>query len=140
MLPFITDIGGYIKAAVNALNTAATAEVDGTAVQLSGPGYDYQSGVLAVGVGSASGTPTSFSVAANIQDSADGSTGWADVSGTSITAITAANGVASVKFNLRGARGYIRAKGRPSFVGGSSPTIPVTATLVLGGTTEAPAI
>jgi hypothetical protein len=140
MLPSITDIGGYIKALVNVLAAAAAVEVDGAAIQLVGPGYDYQSGVLVVGVGAATGTPTSFSVAADIEDSPDGTTSWAPVSGTSITPITANNGQASVKFNLRGTRGYIRAQVTPTFVGGSGPAIPLTATIVLGGATEHPAI
>lgn len=141
MHPRYLDIGGYLKASVNVLSTAANAEVDGSsAIQLVGPGYDYQSGVLLVAVGSPTGSPSSFSVAADIEDSPDGSTGWAPVSGTSITAITAANGQDSVKFIARGTRGYIRAQVTPTFVGGSSPAIPVVAVIVLGGTTEDPAV
>jgi hypothetical protein len=134
------DIGGYTKTLINVLNPAATVEVDGAAVPLSGQGFDYRSGVLAVGVGAATGTPTSFSVAADIEDSPDGSTGWAPVSGVSITPITANNGQSSVKFIAAGMRGYIRAQVTPTFVGGSSPAIPITATIVLGGTCEEPAI
>jgi hypothetical protein len=130
------DIGSYVKPLMNIVAAAATVEVDGAAVQLVGQNYDYSSGVLLVGVGTPTGTPTSFSIAANIQDSADGSTGWADVTGTSITAITANGGQASVKIILRGTRGYIRAKVVPAFVGGSSPAIPIAAAFTLGGTLE----
>jgi hypothetical protein len=142
MLPLITDIGAYIKALINILSTAATAEVDGAAIQLIGPGYDYQSAVISVAVGTPSGSPTSFSVAANIQDSPDGSTSWADFNLPSgqITPIAAANGQATAKINVRGSRGFIRAKAVPTFVGGTSPAIPIAATVVLGGTTEHPAI
>jgi hypothetical protein len=134
------DVGGYVKALMNIIAPAATVEVDGAAIQLVGQNYDYSSGVLLVGVGTPTGTPTSFSVAANIQDSPDGLTGWADVSGTSIAAITANGGQASVKMILRGTRGYIRAKVVPTFVGGSSPAIPIAAAFTLGGTLENPAV
>ena len=71
--------------------------------------------VLAVLTGAATGTPTSFSIAAKLQESDDGSTGWADLG------------------KLRGIRTkrYLRSVLTPAFVGGSSPTVP-TASWITG--------
>ena len=76
MLPLFTNIGSYIKTAVNVFNVAATAEVDGAAVQLVGPGYQYKSAQIALLVGVATGTAGTASVVATVQQSADGSTNW----------------------------------------------------------------
>jgi|SRR5579884_227265 hypothetical protein len=140
MHPRFLDIGGYLKTIVSALNGAASAAVNGSAVQLVGPGYDYQSCQFVVASGAATGSPTGISVAGKIQDSADGSTGWADVAGAAITAITQSNGQANINVNLRGTRGYIRAVVTPTFTGGASPAIPVAGILVLGGASEDPAV
>jgi hypothetical protein len=131
------DIGSQIKSDVSAFSGAAIGAVTGNAVQRVGEGYNYSSGQLVVGTGAATGSPTGISVAGKLQDSPDGSTGWADVSGTSITAIVAENSQAKVNFILRGAQAFIRCVVTPTLTGGSSPAIPAVGILVIGGNSEA---
>src|SRR4051812_43831662 len=69
-------------------------------------------------VGAVSGTtPT---LAGKIQESADGSTGWADIPGATFTAVSTADNVQAITFDrtLR----YVRYVGT---VGGSSPSFAV---------------
>lgn len=105
------DIGSQIKSDVSAFSGAAT--------------------------GAATGTPSTISVAGKVQDSADGSTGWNDVTGAAITPVVIENGTAKVNVILRGCQAYIRAVVTPSFTGGSSPAIPAVGILILGGNSEA---
>lgn len=57
-----------------------------------------------VGVIGASGT-----VDYKIQESADGSTGWADVTGAAITQLTASDGKARIAINCEKTKRYLRA-------------------------------
>jgi hypothetical protein len=131
------DIGSQIKSDVSAFNGAATGAVTGAAVRRVGEGHNYASGQLVVATGSTTGTPDSFSVAGKLQDSANGSTGWNDVPGTTITPVIVENGQAKVNFIARGCQAYVRAVVTPTFTGGSSPAIPAVGILVLGGNSEA---
>jgi hypothetical protein len=143
MLPFFTNIGSYIKSSVNAFNNAATAAVHGTAVQLEGVGYAYKSAQFGLYLGAATGTPSTISVVAQIEQSADGSTNWTsynDLPGNGTLTLTAASTQATMNVILQGAQQYVRITVTPSFTGGSSPAIPVIATLVIGGTSEHPAV
>jgi len=110
---------------------AASAEVDGSAVDTLG----YQSGVLAVQVGATSGIPDSFTVDVKVQDSADGSTGWGDVSGAAITQIVAANKVTNIRISDAlgvQTKRYLRAVAAVVFVNGTSPKVGMSAALLLG--------
>ncbi len=89
--------------------------------------------------GAASGSPTAQTVATKLQDSADGSTGWADVSGAAATDLTADDTEDEVDIDLSGAKRYVRVVATISFTGGTTPSIPVAATLVLAGKDELPA-
>ena len=93
----------------------------GNAIQHVGVGYNYASGQLVVGTRAATGTPSTISVTGKIQDSADGSTGWNDVPGASITPVAVENGTAKANFIARGCQAYVRAVVTPAFTGGSSP-------------------
>ncbi|MDB4896886.1 MAG: hypothetical protein JWN15_3148, partial [Firmicutes bacterium] len=70
--------------------------------------FGYQSCVLLAKAGAATGTPTTQTFDAKLQDSADGTTGWADLVGAATTQITAANGEQHKNVDLTGARRYIR--------------------------------
>lgn len=110
---------------------AAAGAINGGAIDTKG----FGDAVVAVSVGATTGTPTSFTVAAKVQESADGSTGWVDVADAAITAITAANKTAemNVLINARAASlRYIRAVVTPAFVAGTSPTVGVSAVVLLG--------
>lgn len=123
------NIGAYIapRAGINPTNSAG-GTTSGAAIDRLG----YHSAVLMLMVGSPSGAPTSFTVDAKLQESADGSTGWTDVSGGAVSQITSANSQAEVNLNLVGLKRYIRAVVTVSFTGGTSPAIPVVACVVLG--------
>lgn len=143
MHPSRNDIGSYVKAVAGVApqvvhdNTSGVVTVNGGWINRQG----YESAVLAVKNGAAAGSPSSYSVAAKLQDAADNAgTGAADLAGDAITPITADNGLASVNVNLAPARQWIRVVLTVTFVGGGlSPTLPVDATIVLGGAPELPA-
>lgn len=76
--------------------------VTGSAVDLAA--LDLQGNVeITQAVGDVTGTITG-----KIQDSADGSTGWADISGAAFTAVTAANDTQRLTINATSVRRYIR--------------------------------
>lgn len=80
--------------------------------------------VLAVLTGAATGSPTSFSVAAKLQESDDGSTNWTDLATQETLSVTAGSSVGKLR-GIRTKR-YLRSVLTPAFVGGSSPTVPCT--------------
>jgi len=68
-------------------------------------------------VGVVSGTtPT---LAGKIQTSADGSTGWADITGATFTSVTASDSFAKIGINVRETLGYIRYVGT---IAGTTPS------------------
>lgn len=94
---------------------AGTTPVHGDSVEFKdhiGP----VAGVLVLGT--ATGTPDSFSVACKLQESTTGSGDWTDITGASVT-LTADKAVTV----LQGTRTkqYVRAIATPAFVGGSTP-------------------
>ncbi len=133
---FLLNIRAHIQSDCSAFSGAANSTVTGNAVQRVGASFRYDSGQLVVATGAATGSPTGISVAGKIQDSADGSTGWADVPGTAITAIVAQNSQTSINFIARGCQAYVRAVVTPAFTGGTSPALPIVGVLVLGGNSE----
>lgn len=115
--------------------------VNGAAVdvhQLSGGGADFGSGRVHMETGVEGGTPGSArSVAVTIQDSADGSTGWANVLdengvayGLTISTVSTEN---SFPINLRKCKRFIRAVAVTAFTGGTSPTLYQSVGLMLSG-------
>jgi hypothetical protein len=100
----------------------------------------FDSCVLAAQTGAASGGPTALTLAAKLQESADGSTNWTDVPGAAIEPLTSENGVARVNVRLPTAKRYLRVAETVSFTGGSSPTLGACSTIVLCGPDEIPAV
>lgn len=84
---------------------------------------------LFVFTGATTGSPSSFSVAAKLQESDDGSNNWTDLATQETLSVT----TASSRGALRGIRTkrYVRSVLTPAFVGGSSPTMP-TCSFVTG--------
>lgn len=110
---------------------AVAGAINGTAIDTEG----YSDAVAIVTVGATTGTPDSFTVAAKVQESADGSTGWTDVTGAAIATVTAASktGEIAVPIASRAAAArYIRVVVTPAFVNGSTPAVGVGAIVVLG--------
>jgi hypothetical protein len=134
--PHLRNIGSYLKP-VHTLSPAASSAGarNGSAVDRLG----YESAQIVVQTGATTGTPTSFTVDAKIQDSADGSTGWADYTAPGATAVAAlttlitADSTAKFNVDLSGAKRYVRVVQTIAFVAGTSPTLLNNAAVVLGG-------
>ena len=109
--------------------SASAGAVNGSGVDTKG----YNSGMAIIEVGAASGSPTAQTVDAKIQESDDNAT-WTDVSGATITQITADNKSAQIRVEGLGTnrKRYLRVVTTVGFTGGTSPAIPVSAHIVLG--------
>lgn len=128
MNPFDSGARFGVKVGVSPQNTDGTV-INGAAIDRTG----FMSCILAAAVGAVTGTPTSFTVPAKIQDSADGSTGWNDVTDGAITTLTAINTAGKKSVNLATAKKYIRVVVDVAFVSGTTPTADVAALVLLGG-------
>lgn len=121
-----------VKVMTSILPQAATAgAVNGAAIDMEG----YGEGMVVVTNGAATGTPTSFTFDAKVQESADGSTAWTDVTGASIVQVTTANKTAEIaveQLKKAASKRYIRVVATPAFVGGSTPTLLISAHVLLG--------
>lgn len=99
----------------------ATSTVTGSAVDTR----EYVGNLIVVQqVGTVAGT--SPTLAGKIQDSADGSTGWADVSGATFTTVTASTAIQAIRIQQRDCKRYIRYVGT---IGGTSPDFDFCVTL-----------
>jgi hypothetical protein len=95
---------------------------------------------LKVLIGAATGSPTSFTVDGKVQESDDGSTGWEDVTGAAIAQQTTGSKIVRVRVpNPHNRKRYLRAVLVTAFVGGTSPTIPVSGALEVGRAQQQPA-
>lgn len=136
----LRDIGSFVKV-VNGINptNSGAQTINGPAIdRMQSPGKMFQSAVLKVSAGAAAGGPSALTVGGKLQDSGDGQAGWNDIAGAAITQLSAENTDEQVKVDLSGARRYIRTVVPVQFTGGSSPTLPVAAEVLLGGSTELP--
>lgn len=119
--------------------TQVAGAVNGVAIDTEG----FGDGVCIISVGAATGTPTTQTVAGKLQESDDGSTGWGDITGAAITAITTNSKTAEIRIDRRkraASKRYIRAVVTPGFTGGSTPALPIAATIVLGNPTYSSAV
>jgi hypothetical protein len=144
-----TDVGSTVNASrtLDPQSISGSSDVNGVGVDRTAgqpADQDYHSGVIVVATGATTGTPTTATVAGRLQDSADNSS-FADVSpSVTITSIVARTGgndapaVAQANFNAKGLRQYLRVVLTPTFVAGSSPTVLVSATLIMGGAQKLP--
>ena len=93
---------------------ARTSTVTGSAVDLLG----YKGRIkVSQEVGAVTGTSPTLD--GKIQDSADGSTGWADVTGATFTQVTASTSLLSIGVDTRLAKRYIRYVGT---IAGTTPS------------------
>ncbi len=147
MIVPVTDIGSALepKIGISPQSLSGTAVVNGTGIDRLGgdAGAPYESADLEVQTGTSTGAPTSYAHAFTLQDSADNATfaNFDDtINGNSppTVSMTADGTIKRVKVCLKGARQYVRVVATPAFTGGTSPTTPVCATLVLGGAAVIP--
>lgn len=124
------DYGAELDAKIGIAPQAASAAVNGTGIDAT----QYDGGVVACQVGAVTGTPTSYSVAFKVQDSPDNST-WTDANdadGNAVTASLTAAGIAKLRIDAGRLNQYVRVVATPSFTGGTSPTVLVSASALLG--------
>lgn len=134
---YTKDIGALVKnqLGIPPTNAGAAETVNGAAIDRQG----FLSGVLHHACGAAAGTPTGQTVDSKLQDSADGSTDWQDLSpAIAATQLVADDTDAEVDVDLSGARQFIRVVTAVVLTAGTTPTIPVAATVTLGGADETP--
>ena len=137
MHPQTNDIGAYIKCQGNVppQSLSGTTAVNGAALDRQG----YGSGVIIAQVGTATGSPTSFTATVKLQESNTTTSGdFTDVSGVSFV-LDANSETSELDVDLAGLKQYIRVVITPAFVDGSSPTVPACASIVLGGADRLPA-
>ena len=114
-------LGASVLSLLDPADRSAT--VNGSAADI----LDYEGHVAAI-LQSAAGTGTTPTLDVKLQDSADGSTGWADIAGAAFTQVTnAAPSAQAVKFNASAARRHIRAV---ATVGGTTPSFACAVSLV----------
>ena len=144
-LSLMAKLGHLFKSIIGTVPAAPIAGTrNGTAINRR------QSGALAMGCtlfassGAETGAPSARTLDTKIQDSADGSTGWADYippDQTTVAAnaqIIAASSSAEVDVNLAGSKGFIRVVETLGFTGGTSPTLGVQSTVLLYGFDRTP--
>ena len=95
----------------------------------------YNSGVVVVVNGAATGAPTSYTVNAKVQDCATTDGSFADISGLVITEIVANSKIATIRLEGLGGAGikrFIKVVVTPAMTGGTSPKALIAATVQLG--------
>ena len=108
------DINGQTTAVQFQSPGEVTATATTSAIDVS----EYRGRIkLVQQVGTVSGSSPTLD--GKVQDSADGSTDWQDVTDATFTQVTASDALESIGVEQRGVRKYIRYVGT---VGGSSPT------------------
>lgn len=109
---------------------AVAGAVNGVAIDTEG----YADAMAVVMVGATTGSPSSFTVDAKVQESANGTSGWTDISGAAITQVTAAAKTGEIAIPLRQRSAhlrYVRVVITPAFSGGSTPTVGISASVIL---------
>lgn len=134
-MQFPRNIGGILTAKIgNVPLSNAAGTRNGSAIDRQG----FMSAVLVAKCGAATGSPSAQSVDVKLQDSEDGSTGWADLTGAAVATLDADNSIARVAVDLSGAKRYVRAVEVVAFTAGTSPEIPSDSTVILGGADDNP--
>jgi hypothetical protein len=121
---FTYDITGATSRATLLKSQAVTADTNGPAVDLR----PYRGKVMAlfnIAAATAGTTPT---MDVKIQDSADGSTGWTDVSGYTGSQVTTVDSLQVIAIDTELTRAYVRAV---FDIGGTaSPSFPCSAAII----------
>ena len=136
------NVGAFIKPVTGIF------PVNSAAGTVEGPGIDrfpdvgkqFDSCVLKLARGQDSGGADPHSVAAILEESSvqdDGAT-WSAIAGASIAALTVDDTEAQVDVDLTGAKRYIRVVAVVTLTAGSSPKLPFSADIILGGPKELP--
>lgn len=130
------NIGAAIKT-VKAYKprASAAATINGDAIDRLG----FASAVLHHQCGDATGGPSAQTVNTKLQHSDASGSGFADVSpAVSLTELSSNDGAAEKDVDLSGMKRYIRLVTTVAFTAGTSPAIPVAASVTLGGAEALP--
>ncbi len=100
----------------------------------------YGSLTIVSHAGAVTGSPSDQTLDVKLQESADGSTGWTDVSGAAFAQKTSATAsLRTLDVNLAGVARYVRVVEVIAMTSGTSPTYPHSACVILGGKNKLPA-
>lgn len=128
MRPIDFDLELDPVAALAGVTLSGTTASNGEDVDLQAYGGG---GVFAVGVGSATGSPTSYTATFKVQEADDNGSGAPgtytdakDPDGTALSVvINADKGVAQLRIDPTYLKRWVRVVATPAFTGGSSPTV-----------------
>ncbi len=124
------SIGEWVAPAIGILPSPQVAStVNGPAIARTG------SCVVVAMTGVTTGTPSSFTATFKLQDSDDGTTGWADVTGAVAPVITTINTITEVNWYLS-TKAFQRVVSIVTFVAGTAPTVQVAAIVIMGDRTR----
>lgn len=138
MHPNSNNIGAFIapKVGLKPTNSAASATNKGAAIDRVG----FLSATMHAACGAAAGGPSAQSAIFKLQESdTDQDADFADIDDAALAAMTADNGEGKLDINLQMRKKYIRVVCTVALTGGSTPTLPVSACLILGGADTLPA-
>ncbi|MBN1253986.1 MAG: hypothetical protein JXA50_01765 [Deltaproteobacteria bacterium] len=129
------DLGNEVKTlmAVKPQNQSGDGAVTGEEVDRLG----FENCVIGFNAGAATGTPSAVAIACKLQECATSGGSFTDISGATVT-IDAESQHKQLNVKLAGVKRYIKAVMTVAFTGGSSPTIDVGASIVLGNAKEVP--
>lgn len=119
-----------VKSVVAVRPVAASSAQTSAAIDTKG----YNSAMVIVENGAATGTPDSYTVDAKVQECATPGGSYTDVSGAEITQITADNKSAQIRIEGLGTsrQRYLKVVVTPAMTGGSSPKALIGANILLG--------
>jgi hypothetical protein len=126
-----------IKSQVAVRPQAASAAVTSAAIDTAG----FRSLMVTVENGAATGTPSSYTVDAKVQECATSGGSYTDISGAAITQISADNKSAQIRVDGLGTNArkrYIKVVVTPALTGGSTPKALVAANVLFGVPQVAP--
>lgn len=117
-----------------ALRAAGT--VNATGIDAFSGGNHFDAATAVINIGALAGTPSSFSVVAKLQESANNSD-WTDVDGVTAT-YTAESAVHKLDYSPSGLKRYRRINFVVAFVSGTSPTVAISAVELAGDAKREP--
>ncbi len=138
---FQHNVGAFLTAKIGTVPEASSGDtVNGTGFDRT----DWESLLLIVETGAATGTPSAVSVVSKIQHSSDdgSSDAYADYTptlGSASVTVAAASTAGSVAVDLAEAKQYIRVVTTTTLTSGTTPTLGVAAVVALGGALVNPA-
>lgn len=120
--------------AVKVLAAVRPVAADAAATAIAIDTLGYNSAVFVVSNGAATGTPTSYTVDGKVQECDTSGGSYTDVTGATITQITADNKVATIRVEGLGTgrKRFLKLIITPAMTGGTTPKALVSGTALLG--------